>query len=88
MDESKYDNNQMMENSMKDEGKMGDTTDQGKGPAAALELEHAIGYSGMVYDSLVYHPNGQDFVYDGPVLPSSGQRRLWQQFLGFCSNIV
>ena len=32
MDESKYDNNQMMENSMKDEGKMGDTTDQGKGP--------------------------------------------------------
>ena len=35
----------------------------GKGPAAALELEHAIGYSGMVYDSLVYHPNGQDFVY-------------------------
>ena len=63
MDESKYDNNQMMENSMKDEGKMGDTTDQGKGPAAALELEHAIGYSGMVYDSLVYHPNGQDFVY-------------------------
>ena len=63
MDESKYDNNQMMENSMKDEGKMGDTTDHGKGPAAALELEHAIGYSGMVYDSLVYHPNGQDFVY-------------------------
>jgi cilia- and flagella-associated protein 52 len=32
-------------------------------PAAALELEHAIGYNGRVYDSLIYHPNGTDFVY-------------------------
>ena len=67
MDEGKYDDGQkvgLSENM--DEGKMGDTTSSeqgGKGPAAALELEHAIGYSGMVYDSLVYHPNGQDFVY-------------------------
>ena len=65
MDESKNYNDEQgqMQSSMgmSEGGKMGES--EGKGPAAALELEHAIGYSGMVYDSLVYHPNGQDFVY-------------------------
>ena len=30
---------------------------------ATFELEHAVGYSGAVRDSLVMHPNGQDLLY-------------------------
>ena len=44
------------------EGKQ-DAGEKQSAQAAALELEHAIGYSGRVYDALVYHPNGTDFVY-------------------------
>ena len=28
-----------------------------------VELEHAIGFAGAVYDGQHYHPNGRDFVY-------------------------
>lgn len=29
----------------------------------SVELEHAIGFAGAVYDGQHYHPNGRDFVY-------------------------
>jgi WD40 repeat protein len=28
-----------------------------------LELEHAIGYSGKIVQSVYLHPNGKDFIY-------------------------
>lgn len=30
---------------------------------ATIELEHAIGFAGSVPGSLLYHPNGKDFLY-------------------------
>jgi hypothetical protein len=42
--------------------------DSRPGPASdgvelSVELEHAIGYAGAVFDGLQYHPNGRDYVY-------------------------
>ena len=31
--------------------------------ANILELEHAIGYSGKIVQSVYLHPNGKDFIY-------------------------
>jgi hypothetical protein len=40
---------------------------RGGGPASdvdlSIELEHAIGYAGAVFDGVQYHPNGRDYVY-------------------------
>jgi WD40 repeat protein len=32
-------------------------------PTVTVELEHAIGFTGTIQASLVYHPNGKDFAY-------------------------
>ena len=29
----------------------------------AVELEHAIGFTGSILNSILFHPNGEDYVY-------------------------